>query len=136
MVYEIEEETKMIKPIQVIAIIFAIFLLVKAILRLKNKKLTINEFLFWSAISLILIVLSIFPQLSHIVANFFGFGRGLDFFIVSSILLIFYLIFRIYSMLEDLDSKIVKLARSISLKEIKDIKSLDRRQLKDKINQI
>ncbi len=136
MVYEIEEEIKMIKPIQVIAIIFAIFLLLKAILRLKNKKLTINEFLFWSAISVILIILSIFPQLSNIVANFFGFGRGLDFFIVSSILLIFYLIFRIYIMLEELDSKIVKLARSISLKEIKDIKSLDRRQLKDKINQI
>lgn len=116
----------MIKPIQVIAIIFAVFLLLKAILRLKNKKLTLNEFLFWGAISVILIILSIFPQLSNIVANFFGFGRGLDFFIVSSILLIFYLIFRIYIMLEELDSKIVKLARSISLKESKDIKNLDR----------
>ena len=116
----------MIKPIQVIAIIFAIFLLVKAILRLKNKKLTINEFLFWSAMWMLLIILSIFPQISDKIANFFGFGRGLDFFIVSSILLIFYLIFRIYSMLEDLDSKITELARSISLKEIKDIKNLDR----------
>lgn len=125
MVYEIEEEIKMIKPIQVIAILFAIFLLVKAILRLKNKKLTINEFLFWCAICIILILLSIFPQVSDKIANFFGFGRGLDFFIVSSILLIFYLIFRIYSMLEELDSRIAELARSISLKEIKDIKSSD-----------
>ncbi|MBM3702538.1 MAG: DUF2304 family protein [Actinobacteria bacterium] len=116
----------MIKPIQIIAIIFAIFLLLKAILRLKNKKLTINEFLFWSAMWMLLTILSIFPQISDKIANFFGFGRGLDFFIVSSILLIFYLIFRIYIMLEELDSKIVKLARSISLKEIKDIKSLDR----------
>lgn len=110
----------MIKPIQVIAIIIAIILLVKVILRLKNKKMSINEFLFWSAIWVILILLSIFPQISYTIANLFGFGRGLDFFIVSSILLIFYLIFRIISKLEDLDEKIAKLARSISLKELKD----------------
>ncbi len=110
----------MIKPIQVIAIIIAVILLVKVILRLKNKKMSINEFIFWSAIWVILILLSIFPQISDRIANLFGFGRGLDFFIVSSILLIFYLIFRIISKLEEMDAKIAKLARSISLKELKD----------------
>ena len=108
----------MIKPIQVIAIIFAIFLLVKVILRLKNKKLTLNEFLFWSTMWVLLILLSIFPQVSDRIANFFGFGRGLDFFIVSSILLMFYLIFRVISKLEDMDAKITKLARNMALKEM------------------
>ena len=112
----------MIKPIQVIAIIMAVILLVKVILRLKNKKMSINEFLFWSAIWVILILLSIFPQISYTIASLFGFGRGLDFFIVSSILLIFYLIFRIISKLEEMDAKIAKLARSISLKELEDNK--------------
>jgi hypothetical protein len=108
----------MIKPIQIIAIIFAIFLLVKVIIRLKKRKFNINEFFFWSAMWIFLIILSIFPQISDKIANLFGFGRGLDFFIVSSILLIFYLIFKIFVMLEELDSKITELARSISLERI------------------
>ncbi len=121
----------MIKPIQVIAIIFAVFLLVKVILKLKNKKLTINEFLFWSLLWILLILLSIFPQISDGIANFFGFGRGLDFFIVSSILLIFYLIFRIISKLEEMDAKIAKLARSIALEEMKDHKKVKVKQIKN-----
>ncbi len=121
----------MIKPIQVIAIIFAIFLLVKVILRLKNKKLTLNEFLFWSTMWVLLILLSIFPQVSDRIANFFGFGRGLDFFIVSSILLMFYLIFRIISKLEDMDAKITKLARRMSLEEMKDYRKAEVKKLKN-----
>lgn len=110
----------MVRPIQVIAIIFGIFALIKVILRMKNRKLTINEFLFWCSIWVILIVLSVFPQISDKVADIFGFGRGLDFFIVSSILLIFYLVFRIFIRLEELDDKITKLARSIAIKEVTD----------------
>jgi hypothetical protein len=107
----------MIRPIQVIAIIFAIFALIKIILRLRKKKLTINEFIFWASIWVILIILSIFPDISHNIASFFGFGRGLDFFMVASILLILYLILRIFIKLEELDSRITRLARSIALKE-------------------
>jgi len=107
----------MIRPIQIIAIIFAIFALTKVILRLRKKKLTINEFIFWAVIWVILIILSIFPDISHNIASFFGFGRGLDFFMVTSILLILYLILRIFIKHEDLDSRITRLARSITLKE-------------------
>jgi len=112
----------MIKPIQIIAIVFALFALTKVILKLRKKKLTINEFIFWASIWTLLIILSIFPDISHNIASFFGFGRGLDFFIVSSILLILYLIFRIFVRLEELDSKIAKLTRSIALKELDIIK--------------
>ena len=112
----------MIKPIQIIAIVFALFALTKVILKLRKKKLTINEFIFWASIWTLLIILSIFPDISHNIASFFGFGRGLDFFIVSSILLILYLIFRIFFRLEELDSKIAKLTRSIALKELDIIK--------------
>ena len=107
----------MIRPIQVIAIIFAIFALIKIILRLRKKKLTINEFIFWASIWVILIILSIFPDISHNIASFFGFGRGLDFFMVASILLILYLILRIFIKLEELDSKITRLARNMTLEK-------------------
>jgi hypothetical protein len=112
----------MIKPIQVIAIIFALFALVRVILKLKRKKLTINEFIFWASMWVILLVISIFPDVSHVIAGFFGFGRGLDFFIVASILIIFYLIFRIFIKLEEIDSRITRLARNIALKEVDGIK--------------
>jgi len=108
----------MIKPIQVIAIVFGIFALLKVILKMKNRKLLLNEFIFWSSIWAALIILSIFPQISEKIANFFGFTRGIDFFIVSSILLMFYLIFRIFIKLEELENKITKLSRSIAIKEI------------------
>jgi len=108
----------MVRPIQIIAIILGIFALIKVILKMKNRKLTINEFIFWCSIWVVLIVLSIFPQISGNIADFFGFTRGIDFFIVSSILLMFYLIFRIFIKLEELENKITKLSRSIAIKEI------------------
>jgi hypothetical protein len=91
---------------------------------MRKKKLTINEFIFWGSMWVILILLSIFPDVSHVIAGFFGFGRGLDFFIVASILLIFYLIFRIFIKLEEIDSRITRLARNIALKEVDEIKIL------------
>ena len=63
-----------------------------------------------------------FPDVSHVIAGFFGFGRGLDFFIVASILIIFYLIFRIFVKLEEIDSRITRLARNIALEEVEDKK--------------
>ena len=64
-----------------------------------------------------LIILSIFPDISHNIPSFFGFGRGLDFFMVTCIPLILYLIFRIFTKLEELDSRITRLAGNIALKE-------------------
>ena len=81
----------------------------------------------------ILIILSIFQDISHNTGSFFGFGRGLAFFMVVSILLILYLIFHILVKLEELDLRITRLTRIMALKKLeKDKKSIiDKRRKKN-----
>lgn len=105
-----------IQPIQIIAIIFALFAISRVILRVRDKKLTINEFVFWCILWAALIILAIFPTLVVQLSGFLGFKRGLDVLIYVSIAALFYLVFRMYVKIEEQDQKITKLVREIAIK--------------------
>ncbi len=106
-----------IQPIQIIAIVFALFAISRVILRVRDKKLTINEFIFWCIIWAGLIVLAIFPWIIVQMSGFFGFRRGLDLIIYLSIAVLFYLVFRMYVKTEEQEQKITKLVRELATKD-------------------
>jgi hypothetical protein len=113
--------------IQVIIIIFALFALSRAFLRFKDNALTKTEFLFWTAIWLTIIIVSFIPNLTTSVSNLFGIGRGMDLIVYISIIVLFYLIFRIYVKTESLEKNITKLIRERALDEDKAKKKEKRR---------
>ena len=55
------------------------------------------------------------PSLSAWLARLFGIGRGADLVIYGSIVLLFYLVFRIYVQLENIEYKLTTLVREIAL---------------------
>lgn len=64
-----------------------------------------------------------FPDLTVFFASQMGIGRGSDFVVYASIVLLFYLIFRLYAVVEDLRIQIVVLIRELALKNSKNFKN-------------
>lgn len=109
----------MITIIQILIILFAIFAWSRAFLRLKDKTIKINEFIFWSIIWASLIIFSASPVLLSTLSTFVGIQRATDFAVYTSIIILFYLIYRIYAKIEKQEQDITRIVRNISLKRKK-----------------
>lgn len=102
--------------LQIIVVIFAVFAWSRAILRLRDRKISLGEFLFWTLIWAAVIVTSLLPQTADIAAGFFGVSRPIDLAVYVSIILLFYLIFRLYVKQEQQQQELTKLVREIAIK--------------------
>lgn len=103
--------------IQFVLGFFILFALSRVLLQLRNAKLTVGAFLFWSGIFVFALAGVLDPHLTTFVARFFGIGRGSDVVLYLSIALLFYLIFRLSIALEEIRREITELVRKISLEE-------------------
>ncbi len=100
--------------IQILIAIFVAFAGSRVILRFRDKAIGYGEFLFWSTVWAIVLLIVFRPSLSDQVALIFGIKRGTDVMFFSAILLLFYLIFRLYVKLDTLDRDITNLAENTS----------------------
>ena len=105
------------EPIQIIAILFALFALSRAALRLKDKSINPLQFIFWGFIWTIVIVVAFIPSITSSISQLFGIGRGMDLVIYISIALLFYLMFRLYVKIDKIERNITKAVRKIAIKE-------------------
>lgn len=102
---------------QLFLIVFLLFALSRVFLRFKSAEVTISGLVFWSGIFGAAIVAVIFPQLTSFVARGIGIGRGADAVVYGSIVLIFYLVFRLYVYIQDLRREISELVGKLSMRE-------------------
>lgn len=105
----------MISLIQLLVVIFATFAASRAILRFKDKKISFHEVIFWLGVWIVLGVVVFFPDITGSLAEKLGIGRGIDVVIYVSIGLLYYLIFRLYVMLEETEREITRLVREIAI---------------------
>jgi len=103
--------------IQILGIVFALFAFSRAYLRFKDNKLTKNEFVFWVLIWFVVIIISIVPNILGLFSNILGIQRGMDLIIVISVVVLFYLIFRLYVQLEGVKREITALVRKVALED-------------------
>lgn len=106
--------------------LIGIIAIIIGILRLKNGKMSIGMAALWIIIWVLVIWISIFPESTNLFASLTGIGRGLDAVLIFGLILSFYLIFRMYSMIENMDREITLLVREIALQ---------RANLKEKTNE-
>jgi hypothetical protein len=109
----------MITIIQVLILIFALFAWSRVALRLKDKSIRIWEFVFWSAIWLGIIIFSLTPALLQFISGVLGIQRATDLAIYVSIIVLFYLMFRIYVKVDKQGQDITKVVRNVALKKKK-----------------
>ncbi len=105
--------------LQIFLTIFLVFALSRVVLRFKDRKIKPVEFAFWSILFSAAIVGVILPEETTRFAKLLGIGRGVDLIVYASIATLFYLVFRLYILLEDVRHEITNLVRELALKDKK-----------------
>jgi hypothetical protein len=104
-----------LSALQIVGIIFALFAWSRALLRLRDRKISLVEFLFWSVIWAGVLVALVLPRTAEIISYSVGVERPIDLAVFASILLMFYLMFRLYVKHEQHEQEFTKLVRTITL---------------------
>ncbi|MBN1376941.1 DUF2304 family protein [Candidatus Woesearchaeota archaeon] len=105
--------------IQVLVIIFAVYLIVKVIFNFKREKISLSEFIFWEILWILLIILAVFPRNFNTIAEKIGVSSIFNLIVYISIILLFFLIYKLYIKSEEQREEITKLVREITLKKKK-----------------
>jgi hypothetical protein len=72
--------------------------------------------LFWIAV----VVVVVQPNTTSWLANWLGVGRGVDIAMYLSILMLFYLLFRSFTKIEDLDRQLTRVVRANALRAMEE----------------
>lgn len=105
--------------IQIVLSAFLVFALSRVVLRYKDGQIKLSEFFFWSLLFAVATLTVVFPSESSRFAGILGIGRGADLIIYASIAVLFYLVFRLYVLLENIRHEITEIVRLIALKKTK-----------------
>jgi len=103
--------------IQIIILIFALFAFSRVFINIKNRNLSILESSFWLVFWSIAILAAVFPELVIYVSKYVGVERAVDLVIYLTIMVLAYLIFRLYAFQERQNRQITKIVRTIALRK-------------------
>jgi small membrane protein len=104
--------------IQGFIIVFALFAITRTILQFQKGAVTRAWLLFWILFWIASAVVAALPQTADTVARIVGVGRGADVVIYASLIAIFYLIFRLYVKIEQVEGEITRLVRKLAVDEV------------------
>ncbi len=100
---------------QIIAIFLGILAITLSILRFRDGKMSLGMLIVWFLIWFIVIFIAIFPNSTNYFATITGIGRGLDFALILGLLLSFYLIFKMYNKIENIEEELTDLVRELAI---------------------
>ncbi len=102
--------------IQVVGIIFGLFMLYLTFLHLKRKEFTFVEAMGWFALWISIAFMTLFPNsLDFLVKGVLNLKRPLDFFIICGFLFLIFVTFFNYSQNRKNDKKIEKIVSRIAI---------------------
>lgn len=104
-------------PLQIIVTLFVILVVFRLTKKYKDSILKTSEFIGWMIIWIIVLVVFWLPQTTSYLAFFLGIGRGVDLAVYVSILLLFYLIFRLYLKIDKQQREITKIVRHLAIED-------------------
>lgn len=105
--------------LEIIVLLFCVFALSRVVLRWRSGEVTAREAAFWVVIWLAIIAVVLLQSQLQLLGNMFDSRRPVDILIYGSILLLFYLVFRIYVKLDNLTAEITTVVRQRTLVGIK-----------------
>lgn len=103
--------------IQVILILFFLFAWSRVFKKYRSGEIKFKELSVWTIFWLVAGVVVVIPNSTTAVAKIVGIGRGADLVVYISLAIIFYILFRVFNRLENIEKNITKIARELALKE-------------------
>ncbi|MBL7022290.1 DUF2304 domain-containing protein [Patescibacteria group bacterium] len=104
--------------LQIIISILVIIALSVIIKRKSQNKLSLGQAATWFLMWLIVLIVFWYPESTSYLASALGIGRGADLIIYAAIVVMFYMLFRIYLRMDKLSSDITKVVRKVGIDEV------------------
>jgi len=108
----------MFTTIQLLIVVFALFALSRVFVKARSRSIPMVWALLWVFVWAAVLVVAFLPQTTDVVASVVGVGRGADLFVYLSIILLFYLVFRLFVKIESLQHELTKLVSELSIRDI------------------
>lgn len=102
--------------IQVIILIIVLIVWWRLYGRLKSGEMNVREFLEWFALWFAAAVLVLVPEVASYLASLVGVGRGSDLVTYFALLLVFYLVFKVFVKLERAERELTRVVRELALR--------------------
>lgn len=112
---------------QVVGVFIGLIGIIISLIRFKERKTSLGMLFLWMIIWLIIIIVSLLPESTSILANILNIGRGLDLALILGLIGCYYLIFKIYTMIESLENEMTKLVREMALQNEKKSKKEEKK---------
>ena len=103
--------------IQLIIIIFVLFALSRVFIRYSKSEITSREVWMWSIFWFLVITATLWPKSTDIVARWVGVGRGADLLVYVSIMVLFFIVFKILVKVEKIDRDVTRVVRKWAIEE-------------------
>lgn len=102
---------------QMFFVIISIFTVIYVVSKIRKHKLNIDDSIIWIIWALLLLILSIFPQISIFLSKLFGFASTSNFIICLFIFFIYIIHFYQSITISELKEKNKRLIQKLSIKE-------------------
>lgn len=106
--------------IQIVLLCFAIFAMSRALIRYRRGLTRMLHLEMWLLFWVCVVVVALRPEVTDLLARWLGVGRGVDTAIYLALLMIFFLLFRSFGKIEDLDRQLTKVVRANALREMEE----------------
>lgn len=108
---------------QMIVILFTVFALSRVMMQKRQNNFSWNELFFWSIIWVGLVIVSFSRDYLQNIAEFLGISRGVDILIYGGITFLFYMVYRLYAIVDQQQQEITTLVTKIAINNAKDKKN-------------
>ena len=102
---------------KILAVALAAIVISKSYLDFRTRVESLALFLFWTAAWIGIVVIALFPSVIDIVIEHFGRGTGVGTFLGMAVVLLFFLVYRIYAKLERLEQIVTRAIQETALRE-------------------
>lgn len=103
--------------LKIIITLFVLLSIYKLIKQKQNNKINLLSFIFWFILWIVIAIVFYLPETTSYIANIVGIGRGVDLAVYTSIVVIFYLLFKVFIRLNKIDREITKIVREKAIKD-------------------
>ena len=107
----------MVLVVQVVGIVFAVMLMYFTFLNYKRKDMNLGEFIFWFALWIVFIYVTLVPYSLSFIADTLQLVRLMDLFTISALMFLIVLTFYNYMMTMHTKRKIEHVVRAIALRK-------------------
>lgn len=103
--------------LRILLIVVSVLTFSYIIVNIRKSKVKLEALIFWIIFGLMLVLISIFPQIANFASSLAGFYAPINFVLTSMIFLLLYKVFTLTMHISTLQQKLEELVQYIALKE-------------------